>query len=246
VNTVESPAGLTVEAHASQAEALAVPAPRRNRLLSIVSVLWSPARTFRDFADGSGFMFALLAILILDIVLTLLTLPKLTAEIDKQLLTAPPTVAEMRGTIFTVSIVVVALMNTVVLAFAALLLTLATKIFRAKAGFAVVFSGLLLASVPTALGRLLQAVPAAFGNSADGVRDALSIAGIFGIDKGDALFPVANLILVFDVWTLVLVGLGYSIISGMRRIPAWVVSLSMWILLQSVLVRFMLASGPAA
>jgi hypothetical protein len=78
------------------------------------------------------------------------------------------------------------------------------------------------------------------------VRDALSIAGIFGIDKGDTLFPVANLILVFDVWTLVLVGLGYSIISGMRRLPAWIVSLLIWILLQSVLVRFALAAGPVA
>jgi hypothetical protein len=246
VNTVESPTDPAAKTHINQTGTPAAVPPRRNRLVSILSVLWNPARSFRDFADGNGFVFALLAILIVDILLTVLSLPKLTAEMDKQLLTAPASVEGMRGTILTVSIVMVAVMNTVLLAFAALLLTLATKAFRAKAGFAAVFSGLLLASIPTALGRLLQGGLAAAGYSGDSVRDALSIAGIFGIDKGDTLFPVTNLILVFDVWTLVLVGLGYSIISGMRRLPAWIVSLLIWTLLQSVLVRFALAAGSAA
>lgn len=246
MNTVESSTDAAGNADAAHADVPATVSPRRNRLLGMLSVLWNPARSFREFADGNGFVFVLLAIMAIDALLTVLAMPKLTSEMDKQLLTAPPGVADMRGTILTVSIVMVAVMNTIFLAFAALLLTLTTKMFRGKAGFAAMFSGILLASIPTALGRLVQGVLGFSGYSDDGVRDALSLAGIFGIDKGEPAFPVANLILVFDVWTLVLVGLGYSIISGMRRMPAWIVSMLIWALLQSVLVRFALASGSAA
>jgi hypothetical protein len=155
MNTAQSPDEQASNAHIANADASVTAAPRRNRLVSILSVLWKPARSFREFADGNSFVFALLAIFAIDVLLTVMSMPKLISEMDKQMLAAPASVEGMRGTIMTVAVVMVAILNTILLAFTALLLTLSAKMFRAKAGFAAIFSGLLLASVPTALGRLL-------------------------------------------------------------------------------------------
>jgi hypothetical protein len=206
-------------------------------------ILVRPHAAFAGLRDGGRLLPLLGIVLAVDIALALLLIPKFSAAIDQQLAAMPAHIAAAGVVMLASAVAVGALANVAMLAFAALLLVLATRIGGGAAGYRTIFGVLLLSSVPTMAARLLQAVSPALGLGGDPVRDHLSFAALAHLPPGAALRAGMEVVSVFDLWTFALVALGFAMVSGLRRWPAVAVAVAIWGGMQLLLVRVAMAGA---
>jgi len=227
-------------------------APRINRLSRLAGVVVSPAETFRDIAARPDLTFPLILVFVLTLLTTMVTFPRIDFEpawreqFEKQKMSEEK-IDEMVTNLSKFQ-QVIALSGAVagflfLLAIAGVLL-LAFKVMGGEGTFKQAMSIVAYAWVPQLIAGLL-AIPLLIRR---GTVSPLELPTILKSNLGfltdpstnATLFALLSSIDVFMIWTLILLVLGFSVMSRFSRGKTAAIVISLWVLV--VLIKTAMAS----
>ena len=232
------------------------PAPeapqRKSGLQRLTGVLFAPVETFRDIAARPDILTPLIAIVLISIVMTILTVPKIDFEtmMREQMEQSSQNMAkedQERAVRFTTALVkafayVSPLLNLIFFAIIAGVLLLAFRLMGGEGTYKQAFSVSLYAWVPLLILGIIGTV-VLFGRgtvSADEMGNlVLSNPGFVVDAKAQPI--LASLLSAFDIftiWSLVLFIIGFSFVSRFSYGKSAAIVLTLWIVLLVFRVGF--------
>lgn len=242
----------------TEASSIAAPsssAPPKNFFERIVGVLFSPTETFEDIVRKPDFVAPLLFIVILGYLATALILPKMdfTSMLDQQVETMRKQNPNMKdediermGRIVTSSVKVMSwvfpLLFIAWYAIVAGVLLLAFRLMGGEGTFGQAFSVTLYSWMPLVLLSILTTVIVFARGSFDPVTAATLVksnpAFLVDMKANPVLFSLLSSIDLFVIWMLILLSIGFAVMSKLSKAKSAVIVFSLWIAMLVIKVGF--------
>lgn len=205
--------------------------------MDLLQVLASPTRTFEKLREKGGWVFALIAIVVLTAGAVLLQWPILETTIVEELERTQMTIPEEQMALTMAISKYGALAGAVIapvftMFFVGLLLFLLNLIVRGEGGYMQFAKVALYSTVPALVGTLLTAA-LMIALDAKSAYDVMLSAGVFFPEKSGFLFTLASAVLnPFALWGLALMVIGASVMSRRpaKTVGVWIVAA--WLLVQ--------------
>lgn len=198
---------------------------------NFIQVLWQPNAALSS-VPRIKLLHLVLIMLTVELFISLSMYNVYAAAAAKAAATNPMVTQSISTIVVWVALLTGALVNPVILLLAALIFLLVAHMFEQRPSFRDLYGMLILAAVPGILLRLARTVI--------GLATGLPAAAKLPVVKLSTYLPLApdsamgKMLLPYDfgdLWTLGLVMLGFSILSGLKRTPALVSSFLVWGLL---------------
>jgi hypothetical protein len=208
----------------------------------LFTVLWQPRKSFLKLPETrvSWLVGAFIAI---ELLLSLTLVRFYMTNMVKAAASNPAITASMYPYMTAFSMVFSSLVNIFIIGVTAFIFLLIIKILGGSVKYRSIVGMLVIASAPILLGHAIRNFAYLGGYLTDLTDGILSLQNLAPPVQSPAIAKALKVFDVFDVWTMCLVILGFSLVSGLKRLPAIVTSFVLWGALQMLLMRITLAAS---
>lgn len=249
-----------VDPSQTQPPVQAAPA-RKNSFQRLAGVLFAPADTFEDIARKPDFVVPLIVIVLISYVTTFMIVPRMdwdavTAQQYEAMKARNPNVSEadmariakFTKAIGTVTAFVMPVLQIAWFVIVAGILLLAVRLFGGEGTFGQAFSTTLYAWMPLVINGILVAIVGATRAKIDPTTMAAMVKSNLGflvdIKEQPVLFSLLSSIDIFSIWTIVLLIIGFAILSRSPKLRTAFIVIALWF--AAVLVKLGFAALGAA
>ena len=235
--------------------------PHKSPFQRLAGVLFAPADTFEDIARRPDFLVPLLFIVLLSYVTTFILVPRMdwdavTAQQADAMRAKNPNIGEadiariakFTKAIGTVTAYVMPVLQIVWFVVVAGVLLLAVRLFGGQGTFGQAFSVTLYSWIPLVLNSVVLAIVAFARAKIDPTTMATLVksnpAFLVDLKEQPVLFSLLSSFDIFTIWTLILLIIGFAVLSKSSRAKTAMVVIGMWIML--VLIKLGFAAMGAA
>lgn len=208
---------------------------------SLAKVFWSPQSVFGE-VEKIRLRHILVVILAVQFLIAMINIPAFNERATAAIAQLPTNMAHAKYIIVAVAAVFSALVVPLLIALMSGLFFLVGAI-NGRYNYRGLFCMLSLACFPIILASAIKSVVGIVFGAEFRKGNVLSFARVFDLDQSTILGKALGFFDLFDFWTFVLVMIGFSIVSGLRRLPAYALAALLWGLLQLVLFRLELAAS---
>lgn len=205
-------------------------------MLQLFSVLWAPRKSFSrlSLTRMSWLVFLFIAI---ELVCCLIGIGQINFSITKAIDNNAALGVGARPILMSFVILTSSLINIVISAIMAIVFSMVTFALGGEPRYRITFGMLLLSFSPILLNHFTRNVFYLFGWIDNPGLSVLSMKNYILISSESLLGRMIAVFDLFDIWTLVLVIIGYSLTSGLKKIVALPTAVIIWLSLQMVFLR---------
>ena len=215
-------------------------ATARPSLLDLPLVLVRPGVVFGKERGTADVAKLLLLVFAIDFVLSVLLIPAYSGLLAQQLAAQGDSSVQTRIASLGFAVVIGTTINVILATVMAALFLLAQLVLTGRGRFGAILGTLLLATGPTVVDRVVRIGAFVTGLTSAPSDTPLAFKSFGWFTHGPDWIRAAGLFSVFDVWTFVLVCVGFTKVSRLGPITSTLISVLLWGGLQALFARLQL------